>query len=138
MGAAVANDLEAAYDGFVTAVGRPDHREITVRAIGQGALDESVRRARSLLALGGAAGNWDLVLDEEAIRQPVLLFAGEKSPAMAQFAPLTVNRLARLLPHARVVVLPGSTHLMTLENPSALAQHIASFVLDVDGTPEND
>lgn len=134
MGAAAAGDLEAAYDGFVTAVGRSDHREITVRAIGESALAESVRRARSLLALGGAAGQWELVLSEGAIGQPVLLLAGGRSREMAAYAPPTVGRLARLLPHAQVIELPATTHLMTLEDPGAVAHHIAAFAREVDAT----
>ncbi|MDN5768705.1 MAG: hypothetical protein L0H96_22900 [Humibacillus sp.] len=47
MAAAAAGDVESAYDGFVTAVGRSDHRDVTVRAIGEAAFRESVRRSRS-------------------------------------------------------------------------------------------
>lgn len=137
MAAAAAGDLEAAYDGFVTAVARPDHRELTVRAIGAGALEESVRRARSLLVMGVAAGRWDQVLDETAIRQPVLLLAGGSSRRTAEYAPPTVARLARLLPRARVVELPECTHLMTLEHPGAVARHIAAFVRPVRGAQPN-
>lgn len=134
MGAAAAGDLEAAYEGFVNAVGRADHREVTARAIGEDGVTESVRRARSLLALGGAAGQWQQELDEERIEQPVLLIAGARSAEMARYAPPTVTRLAELLPHAQVFEIPRGTHLMTLEEPSAVADQIADFARRVEAS----
>lgn len=132
MAAIAAGDLEAGYDRFVTAVGRPDHRAVTLDAIGPQAVAESVLRARSLLALGAAAGQWDLILDEAAITKPVLLLAGGMSRELAAYAPPTVPRLHRLLPHARVVELPRTTHLMPLENPGGVAHQIAAFTREVD------
>ncbi|HSF99066.1 MAG TPA: hypothetical protein VLA55_10275 [Ornithinibacter sp.] len=43
--------------------------------------------------------------------------------------------MARLLPHAQVIELPTSTHLMTLEDPGAVAHHIATFAREVESTP---
>lgn len=129
--AVAAGALEAGYDRFVTAVARPDHRAITAAAIGPDAIAESVLRTRSLLALGAAAGQWGQILDEAGISQPILLLAGGRSHEMAAYAP-TVARLSRLLPRAQVIEMPEATHLMLLEDPGTVANHLAAFTRTVD------
>lgn len=129
--AVAAGALEAGYDRFVTAVARPDHRAITAAAIGPDAIAESVLRTRSLLALGAAAGQWGQILDEAGISQPILLLAGGRSHEMAAYA-ATVARLSRLLPRAQVIEMPEATHLMLLEDPGTVANHLAAFTRTVD------
>ena len=40
----------------------------------------------------------------------------------------TVQRLAAMLPSAHTVTLPGCGHLMPLQQPTALAELITSFI----------
>jgi pimeloyl-ACP methyl ester carboxylesterase len=74
-----------------------------------------------ILALAG----WSSLPVLPLIRQPVLVLAGDDDPAI----PLPNARLmTRLLPHARLEVLPGGGHLLLFERTSEAVDIVARFL----------
>jgi pimeloyl-ACP methyl ester carboxylesterase len=66
------------------------------------------------------------------IAVPVLLIAGEADP---NAPPSLVERMARKIPGARYVCLPGVGHLANLEAPQAFDAAILKFLGDIAATP---
>lgn len=61
--------------------------------------------------------------------QPALVIAGQEDG----FTPLAVSRLlASALPHAALVIVPGTSHTAPLEAPEAFEQHIFAFLAGLD------
>ncbi len=68
----------------------------------------------------------DITADVSSIDVPVLVIAGERDQVDQ---PATLQReLLPRIPHARMLVLPGTGHLSPLENPSAVAASIRQFM----------
>jgi 3-oxoadipate enol-lactonase len=63
---------------------------------------------------------------------PVLCIAGEADP---NAPPSVVERMARKIPRARYVCLPGVGHLANLEAPHAFDAVIHTFLRDIGATP---
>jgi pimeloyl-ACP methyl ester carboxylesterase len=84
---------------------------------------ENLGAARAQL-LG--AGFPPLADDEvRSIGMPVLLMTGEDSPAVFL---RVCDRLEELLPHAKRIEIPGGTHSMHEQNPTAVNAAIAAFI----------
>jgi pimeloyl-ACP methyl ester carboxylesterase len=68
---------------------------------------------------------------------PVLVIAGDADdPAILEVA----NRIANEAPRARLVIVPGAGHMLSLEQPAPFADLLARFLSDVasgrfDGQP---
>jgi poly(3-hydroxyoctanoate) depolymerase len=59
------------------------------------------------------------------LRQPTLVLAGDDDPIV----PLINGRiLARLIPDARLQVIPGGGHLFVLEDPGTVAAQVSEFL----------
>ena len=59
------------------------------------------------------------------LQQPTLVLAGDDDPIV----PLINGRiLARLIPDARLEVMPGGGHLFVLENPAGVAAKVSEFL----------
>ena len=56
---------------------------------------------------------------------------GGDSARFSQVMTETVHRLPAMLPHARTQTLPGCSHLMPLQQPSALARLITEFISSI-------
>jgi 3-oxoadipate enol-lactonase/4-carboxymuconolactone decarboxylase len=56
---------------------------------------------------------------------PALVIAGADDP---MGSPVDVERLARLLPDGRFVLIPGAGHLVPIERPAAVTQALAAFL----------
>ena len=68
------------------------------------------------------------VLEPQAVRRitaPVLLLSGEKS---YRFLGLIDEELTRLLPHARQIILRGTTHRMWFEQPEVCRNAVLEFL----------
>lgn len=63
--------------------------------------------------------------DARSIRVPTLVMNGAESPKLFQ---ILDRELAGLLPHVRMVVVPGAGHLMQVDNPEATAAAILDFL----------
>jgi non-heme chloroperoxidase len=63
--------------------------------------------------------------DLRKIRTPILLIGGDHSPSM--FRPI-LDELARCLPNAERVVIPGAGHNMQVDNPLAFNEQVLAFL----------
>jgi pimeloyl-ACP methyl ester carboxylesterase len=76
----------------------------------------------------GRASLYDLEAELKGIRAPTLLLVGDEDEPC-----LDVNLwLKRLLPSARLAVLPGSGHAINLEEPALFNQLVEQFLSDVE------
>ncbi len=83
------------------------------------------RRMRGYLAQLYAIAGWTSVPWLRRLRQPTLVLAGDDDPIV----PLVNGRiLARLIPDARLHVVPGGGHLFLLEDPAAVAARVSEFL----------
>jgi len=129
--AAAAGDVDAAFDTFLDAVGGPGSRAVVQRTLGTDGLQVAVGQARTLPSEVHAVAGWRFTSDDASrITQPLLLVQGGRSHEVAPFAPNTVPALAAMAPHARVVTLPGVTHLMPLQDPAGVAGLLANFIAE--------
>lgn len=68
------------------------------------------------------------------VGQPTLVIAGQDDG----FTPIAVSRfLANALPHAELIVVPGTSHTAPLEAPDAFEQHITTFLTNLARAPRN-
>jgi pimeloyl-ACP methyl ester carboxylesterase len=66
--------------------------------------------------------------DATRIRAPVLAVVGEKSTDVSPIWKERQEMLLGWLPKAEPFVLPGTTHLLHVENPRAMAEAVAAFL----------
>jgi pimeloyl-ACP methyl ester carboxylesterase len=66
------------------------------------------------------------------LRPPLLVIRGESTDT---FQPASHALMARLVPHARFVVVPQSGHMAPLERPAATAEAILQFLKDDEDRP---
>jgi pimeloyl-ACP methyl ester carboxylesterase len=129
MAAVAAGDIASAFDLFLRAVGRHDHREVLDAALGPDAYERALQEAAFFFGDEvPAAMEWTFGPDEAArIQQPMLVVEGGETAAVSVIPPESVRLLAELVPHAETRVLPGASHLMPLENPEGVARLVAEF-----------
>jgi pimeloyl-ACP methyl ester carboxylesterase len=85
-------------------------------------------------AFSRAVARWDVSAQLGELRPPTLLIWGERDPVMP---PKIGWRLRGLIPHSRLVTLPGVGHTPPLEAPEAVAEHLLRFLNDQTiGAPE--
>ena len=65
--------------------------------------------------------------DARRITQPVLAVIGEKSQEVSPIWSERQQLVLDWLPNAEGFVLPGTTHLLHVQNPRAMAEALASF-----------
>jgi pimeloyl-ACP methyl ester carboxylesterase len=129
--AAAAGDVDTAFDTFLEAVGGSGARALVERTLGVDGLQMAVGQARTLMGEAQAVTGWRFTSDDASrITQPLLLVQGGRSHELAPFAPSTIPTLAAMAPHARVVTLPGVTHLMPLQDPAGVAALLADFIAE--------
>ena len=106
----------------------PIHERALVAWLHAAALaDESHYLERALHMFGGWRGQAEVLSDEElrALRVPTLIVWGGRD----RFAPVAhAQRAARLLPHARLAVIPDSGHSPNWERPARLADLVMAFL----------
>lgn len=109
------------------------------RLVGPGALPEGARLAEHCLAQVPEATYRRalqalVTFDREAaladIAVPTLLIAGEFD---RNASPRAMTAMAERIPGARCVVLPGTGHLMNLENPETFDETVLAFLSDTEG-----
>lgn len=87
-------------------------------------------RSGHIAAALGMMANWDLdALERElpALQSPLLMIAGDRDAAVP---PSVANRVAKVVPGARALHLPGLGHLAHEEAPDAVANAIFDFARD--------
>ncbi|HKD98347.1 MAG TPA: alpha/beta fold hydrolase [Micromonosporaceae bacterium] len=103
----------------------------TARQDPEAALHGTLARFTRAPSLGGylaqlyAIAGWSSLPWLSRIRQPTLVLAGDDDPIV----PLVNGRmLHRLIPDARLHVVPGGGHLFLLERPAEMAAVVTGFV----------
>ena len=119
-------DRRAAMDQFMTHVFGDGYRRVLDAAV-PGAFDEAVGEADLFFrAELGALRDWEFGPSEAArIEQPVLNVLGARSAP--RFA-ASCEVLQTWCPHAERLSVPEAGHLMTVENPRAIAEGFAGFL----------
>jgi proline iminopeptidase len=84
----------------------------------------------SEFTITGTFKNYDVTGELKNVKVPTLYTVGEFDEA----DPATVKHFASLTPGAQVVVIPGSAHITTWDNPTAMIDAVRSFLRKVDGT----
>jgi len=80
-----------------------------------------------------AIAGWTSLPWLRRLRQPTLVLAGDDDPIV----PLANGRiLTRLLPDARLEIVPGGGHLFLLERPAEIAALVADFLAAEEGRRE--
>jgi pimeloyl-ACP methyl ester carboxylesterase len=130
MAAFAAGNTETAFETFMRGVCGDSYREVLVDRLGTAGLDRAVRESAfffrdevpaCLESRFGAA-------EASLVRQPILVAEGAES---ARLGPLSqqITALARkLLPHAEIVTVEGTNHMMPLQDPDAVGHLIQTFV----------
>lgn len=111
----------ATLDRFVeTCIPEPDSDHI--KRWGRQILDRASQEAAVALYL--SAGESDLRKELSQISQPTLILHGEDDGIV----PVEEARqLSKILPHARLSVLPGAGHVPTMTHPREVAREITDF-----------
>jgi proline-specific peptidase len=104
---------------------RPDAD--TMRTLENRAVAAHLNGSR-ILHPDGALKDYDATPFLAEIRVPVLYLVGENDFS----GPDIAARFASLTPAARLVVLPGSGHMMTWDSPAAHADAVRAFLREVD------
>jgi proline iminopeptidase len=84
----------------------------------------------SEFTITGTFKNYDVTGELKNVKVPTLYTVGEFDEA----DPATVKRFASLTPRAQVVVIPGSAHITTWDNPTAMTAAVRAFLRRVDST----
>ena len=129
MAAYGSGDVATGFERFMNAVCGSHHRSVMERVLGTEGYDRAVRESAFFPDEVAAVGEWRFgAADAERIGVPTVLVDGERTAEVATVRPESVTRLGAMMPHAKLVVLPGVSHLMPLEDPSGVARLIAHFV----------
>ena len=78
-----------------------------------------------------AEGDAEIAEGLERIACPTLVMTGEDDPGNT---PAMARAMARLIPSARVVILPGLRHMALAESPQAVNAPLSAFLRDALGT----
>jgi pimeloyl-ACP methyl ester carboxylesterase len=106
----------------------PDYR-IALDSVLPEAFGEAVASADTFFGQElPAVGQWSFRReDARRITQPVLAVVGEKSKKQSPIWGARQEMLLTWLPNAEGFVLPGSTHLLYVENPRGMAERLVAF-----------
>jgi pimeloyl-ACP methyl ester carboxylesterase len=123
-----AGNRAAAVDGFMRMVSGPGYRAPFDQAL-PGVFDRGVSDADTFFGQElPAIQQWQLARDDAGrITRPVLAVVGEKSPEVSPIWTARQQLLLSSLPNAEGYVLPGTTHLLHVQNPRGMAEALAAF-----------
>jgi pimeloyl-ACP methyl ester carboxylesterase len=72
-----------------------------------------------------ATADAEIASDLCRIDAPTLAMTGENDPGST---PEMTRRLADSIPHCRAVVVPGARHMLPVERPRELVDHLSAFI----------
>jgi pimeloyl-ACP methyl ester carboxylesterase len=121
-------DKARAIDLFMRGVSGPAYRAPLERAL-PGAFSQAVADADTFFGQElPAIQQWSFKReDARRIAQPVLAVVGEKSAAVSPIWSERHEMLLTWLPRAEGFVLPGTTHLLHVQDPRGMADALAAF-----------
>lgn len=88
-------------------------------------VDYARARPRRVWALLNEALHVDEEQRLQEIELPALIVRGQRDPVVGQW---WVERITRVLPDARLVVVPRAGHAITYSRPQAVARHVRAFL----------
>jgi pimeloyl-ACP methyl ester carboxylesterase len=123
-----AGDHAGAVDFFMRMVSGPDYRASLDRVM-PGAFERGVADAATFFAQElPALREWTFTREAASrISQPVLAVMGERSPSVSPIWPRRHEILLTWLPNVEPFVLPGTTHVLHIEEPRAMANALVTF-----------
>jgi pimeloyl-ACP methyl ester carboxylesterase len=123
-----AGNKAAAVDGFMRMVSGAAYRAPFEQAL-PGAFDRGVVDADTFFGQElPSIQQWQFARgDASRITQPVLAVLGEKSPEVSPIWNERQQLLLSWLPNVEGFILPGTTHLLHVQNPRGMAEALASF-----------
>lgn len=124
-------DDATAIDGFLRFLGGEDYRLRCDRALPAGWFEQVVGDAHSFFDVELPVRSALTIDTARAIDRPVFNVVGARSPQFFQDAFAWLNTH---LAQVTALRLPDATHLLQLDNPTALAAALARFVADHTGT----
>jgi pimeloyl-ACP methyl ester carboxylesterase len=128
MAAYASGDPSTGFDRFMTGVCGAHHRAVIEEKLGVDGYEQAVRESAFFPDEAAAAMEWLFGPSEAGrIKAPMLIVEGEKTAEVAVVLPESVGLLAAMIPQAEVAVLPGTSHLMPLEDPRGVARLIGDF-----------
>jgi pimeloyl-ACP methyl ester carboxylesterase len=124
-----AGDKAGAIDTWMRGVCGPDYRAVMDRVI-PGAVEQAVADADTFFGQElPAVRAWPIgEADAARITQPVLAVLGERSGEVTPVFGQRHELLLAWLPDVEPLLLPGTTHLLHLQNPGGLAEGLAGFL----------
>jgi pimeloyl-ACP methyl ester carboxylesterase len=123
-------DLNTAFDLFMRGVGGNDYRAVLEQRLGTGSVQQAISQSAFFFqdevpaVLESRFGPTDAA----RVRCPILVAEGADSATAGLLSRQITARAIQLFPHAEVVRIAATNHLMPLQNPEAVAQVIRDFV----------
>jgi pimeloyl-ACP methyl ester carboxylesterase len=124
-----AGEKAEAVDAFMRAVAGPSYRAAMDRALPPGYFARAEADADTFFETELPSSRaWDFAWeDAERITHPVLVVLGEQSDTVTPVFRRRHERLLSCLPRAEAFELPGTTHLLHVQNPQDMARGLAEF-----------
>jgi pimeloyl-ACP methyl ester carboxylesterase len=130
IGAFTAGDLDTAFDLFMRGVCGEHYRSVLEQRLGVNGVDDAIRQSAFFFrdevpaVLESTFG----AVDGARIHCPVLVAQGADGDPSSPLAQQITALATRLLPHAEVMSVAGTNHMMPLQDPDSVARLIQGFV----------
>jgi pimeloyl-ACP methyl ester carboxylesterase len=117
-----------ALNTFLSTVfeGSPQYRQIIDKQLPQGAFESAERNLDIIFRLEAPAfQSWKFTVDDaKRITQPILYIGGENS---AHYFQEVRELVSSWFPQAKIIVLPGTSHMLHIMNPEPVADGLVDF-----------
>jgi pimeloyl-ACP methyl ester carboxylesterase len=129
MGTLAIGNMQGAFDSFMTGVCGDQHREVIEHSLGRAGYEQAVRESEFFLRDEvTAALAWQFGLAEASrIQQPVLVLEGGDGRNHGLLSQQVTESAVRLFSQAEVQLMPGTNHMLPLQQPDALGRAVANF-----------
>lgn len=130
MAAFAAGDTETAFDTFMGGVCGDAYRHVLEDRLGSAGLVQAIRESAFFFRDEVPAVVESQFGESEAsrVRQPILVAEGAESRRMGPLSQQITALAHKLLPHAEIVTVEGTNHMMPLQDPDAVGHLIQTFV----------
>ncbi|AMY09356.1 putative hydrolase [Luteitalea pratensis] len=131
MQAFASGDIALAFDTFMSGVCGDQHRPVMQASLGEAGVHEAVQQSSFFFRdeVRSVVASTFTEDDAAQVRQPVLLLEGDDSHTLGPLAAQVTELARRLLPHAEMAYVPGTTHMMPLQQPQVVAELVRNFIV---------
>jgi pimeloyl-ACP methyl ester carboxylesterase len=125
-----AGNLNVAFDRFMTGIGGSGYAQVLKETLGESGTEKAMLESEFFFRdEAPAAIGWNLTAAEiSRLQQPTLILEGAVSRTESPMSQQISELALRLLPSARLRLVPGTNHMMPLQKPEVLGPVIADFV----------